>query len=160
MACRESPCLGAPPSRWRSKPWPGGETPGAAQLIHISRVGRVARPAMPKAQSAAFPALFRLFLASLSRRGGSGEAVSKHVMKKPQSKRRRRETDQPSVEAAQRPEPWVRNREKRALKGRNRFCCYLKTCAALPGLVQRFKFPGACAPGFAAPRFRSLNLEF
>jgi hypothetical protein len=39
---------------------------------------------------------------------------------KPQCKRRRREADQPEVEAAQRPKPWVRNREKRALKGRNR----------------------------------------
>jgi hypothetical protein len=53
--------------------------------------------------------------------GGSPQTVSKHVMPKPQCKRRRRETDQTRVEAAQRPKPWVRNREKRALKGRNRF---------------------------------------
>jgi hypothetical protein len=35
------------------------------------------------------------------------EAVPKHAMQKPQGKRRRRETDQPRVEAAQRPKPWV-----------------------------------------------------
>jgi hypothetical protein len=48
--------------------------------------------------------------------GGSPEAVSKHVMQKPKSKRRKRETDQTRMEPAQRPKPWVRNREKSALQ--------------------------------------------
>jgi hypothetical protein len=49
-------------------------------------------------------------------------------------------------------------RKEKALKGRNRLLITRKTYAALSGLIPKPMLPGACAPGFAIPRFQRCDL--